>query len=596
MDKYVRNMIISVVVVATVTYLSLNYLFTNSIFFSSLLNIDKSFDRLFSSTKEDDTLSSQLDKGSVITPVAERDKKYVCGDSMANSNDYITEFVIPFPCSQPVGLTADKNNNIWIAANWIGRFLVFDTSTNNFVKNISIPNWNPKTTFGSMMWDLKFDKNGDLWFTDEQSSSVWKYLVKQNKFERYISPTNSSYPLSLTFDSNGLVWFTNVFGKKLGILNPEEVKNNTTMGIREIDLGKRINFETMGPSSMSFSPTDKSKTNTLLERNSNISNVTVNFNDTEEKEDADTMWFSTVDFPYGGQIVKFNMQTQNYTIYDLNKTKSLPISIAQDDKGRVWTNDHASNLFLVLDPKTNQVKQYATSPASTRNTTTLPYYNQYYDGKIWFNEHEGNAIAQYDIKNKTLIEYHIPTRNIAWGNTSNPLKFTIDNNGSVWFTEWTENKIGRISKENMNNIPISLSTSKDKVIIDSKANIGDSVDVFVSRNKLNNSDDISSYNGYESSSKMSSFDNLSDKPFNITMFATSSIAKNGQLWNLTSNFDKRTFSVSDLPISSLLPLKTTLYISPTETVVPGNYTLTVSARYNNEITYSKIIDLHISVY
>ena len=596
MDKYVRNMIISVVVVATVTYLSLNYLFTNSIFFSSLLKIDKSFDRLFSSTKEDDTLSSQLDKGSVITPVAERDKKYVCGDSMANSNDYITEFVIPFPCSQPVGLTADKNNNIWIAANWIGRFLVFDTSTNNFIKNISIPNWNPKTTFGSMMWDLKFDKNGDLWFTDEQSSSVWKYLVKQNKFERYISPTNSSYPLSLTFDSNGLVWFTNVFGKKLGILNPEEVKNNTTMGIREIDLGKRINFETMGPSSMSFSPTDKSKTNTLLERNSSSSNVTVNFNDTEEKEDADTMWFSTVDFPYGGQIVKFNMQTQNYTIYDLNKTKSLPISIAQDDKGRVWTNDHASNLFLVLDPKTNQVKQYATSPASTRNTTTLPYYNQYYDGKIWFNEHEGNAIAQYDIKNKTLIEYHIPTRNIAWGNTSNPLKFTIDNNGSVWFTEWTENKIGRISKENMNNIPISLSTSKDKVIIDSKANIGDSVDVFVSRNKLNNSDDISSYNGYESSSKMSSFDNLSDKPFNITMFATSSIAKNGQLWNLTSNFDKRTFSVSDLPISSLLPLKTTLYISPTETVVPGNYTLTVSARYNNEITYSKIIDLHISVY
>jgi len=474
--------------------------------------------------------------------------------------------------------------------------LVFDTSTNNFVKNISIPNWNPKTTFGSMMWDLKFDKNGDLWFTDEQSSSVWKYLVKQNKFERYISPTNSSYPLSLTFDSNGLVWFTNDFGKKLGILNPEEVKNNTTMGIREIDLGKRINFETMGPSSMSFSPTDKSKTNTLLERNSSSSNVTVNFNDTEEKEDADTMWFSTVDFPYGGQIVKFNMQTQNYTIYDLNKTKSLPISIAQDDKGRVWTNDHASNLFLVLDPKTNQVKQYATSPASTRNTTTLPYYNQYYDGKIWFNEHEGNAIAQYDIKNKTLIEYHIATRNIAWGNTSNPLKFTIDNNGSVWFTEWTENKIGRISKENMNNIPISLSTSKDKIIIDSKANIGDSVDVFVSRNKLNNSDDISSYNGYESSSKMSSFDNLSDKPFNITMFATSSIAKNGQLWNLTSNFDKRTFSVSDLPISSLLPLKTTLYISPTETVVPGNYTLTVSARYNNEITYSKIIDLHISVY
>jgi virginiamycin B lyase len=590
MDKYVRNMIISVVVVATVTYLSLNNLFANNIFFNSLINADKLFDRLFPPTKEDGILSDR----SVVTPVAEKDKKYVCGDSMANSNDYITEFVIPFPCSQPVGLTVDKNNNIWIAANWIGRFLVFDSSTNTFVKNISIPNWNPETMFGSMMWDLKFDKNGDLWFTDEQSSSVWKYFVKQDKFERYKSPTNFSYPLSLTFDSNGLVWFTNVFGKKLGILNPEEVRNNTTMGIREIDLGKWINFETMGPSSMGFSPNDKNKTNSLLERDVSNLNAAVNFNDTGEKEDTDIMWFSTVEFPYGGQIVKFNMQTENFTIYDLNKTKSLPISIAQDHEGRVWTNDHASNLFLVLDPKTNQVKQYATSPASTRNTTTLPYYNQYYDGKIWFNEHEGNAIAQYDIKNKTLIEYHIPTRNIAWGNTSNPLKFTIDNNGSVWFTEWTENKIGRISKENMNNIPISLSTSKDKVIIDSKANIGDSVDVFVSQNKSTTVGNMSSSNGYEPSSKMSSFDNLSDKPFNITMFATSSIAKNGQLWNLTSNFDKRTFSVSDLPISSLLPLKTTLYIDPTETVVPGNYTLTVSARYNNEITYSKIIDFYVS--
>ena len=170
MDKYVRDMIISVVVVATVTYLSLNYLFANNIFFDSLINTDKSFDRLFPPTKEDGILSTQLDKGSVVTPVAEKDKKYVCGDNMANSNDYITEFVIPYPCSQPVGLMVDKNNNIWIAANWIGRFLIFDSSTNTFVKNISIPNWNPETMFGSMMWDLKFDKNGDLWFTDEQST------------------------------------------------------------------------------------------------------------------------------------------------------------------------------------------------------------------------------------------------------------------------------------------------------------------------------------------------------------------------------------------------------------------------------------------
>lgn len=235
---------------------------------------------------------------------------------------------------------------------------------------------------------------------------------------------------------------------------------------------------------------------------------------------------------------------------------------------------------MVLDPQTNQTKQYATSPASTRNTATLPYYNQYYDGKIWFNEHDGSAIAQFDIKKKTLIEYHIPTRNMDWGNTSNPLKFAIDQSGSVWFTEWTENKIGLVSREKMDKIPILLSTSKDEVIVDTKTNVGDSVDVFVYKSNLNSSNSFSTFGD-------------TDKLINITMFATSSIAKNGQLWNITNKFDKSVFSASNAFVSSLEPLKTTLYLSPTETVVPGNYTLTVSARYNDEITYSKVIDLYV---
>jgi virginiamycin B lyase len=41
------------------------------------------------------------------------------------------------------------------------------------------------------------------------------------------------------------------------------------------------------------------------------------------------------------------------------------------------------------------------------------------------------------------------------------------------------------------------------------------------------------------------------------------------------------------------PYKTTLEINPTKYIVPGDYTLTISARYNDDITVSKIIDLDI---
>ncbi|HET6589559.1 MAG TPA: hypothetical protein VFG45_05285 [Candidatus Nitrosocosmicus sp.] len=316
MKNYFRYSIVSItVVIVILTYVFVNYLFTNNNFFNGFINVNKSFDNIFPVTEENDALSNPLDKKAAIKPVAEKDKKYVCGDGRANSNDFITEFVLPFPCSQPVGLTVDNSNNIWIAANWIGRFLVFDPSTKTFIKNISIPNWNPKTMFGSMIWDLKFDKNGDLWFTDEQSSSIWKYLVKQDKFEKYISPTDSSYPLSLTFDPDGNVWFTNVFGKKLAVLDPDEVKNNTTKGIREIDLGKSINFETMGPSSMGLSHNRGNESNgSILGDTPGNLGVRVASDDTGKKDDIDTMWLSTVESPYGGQIVRFNMKTQTFTV------------------------------------------------------------------------------------------------------------------------------------------------------------------------------------------------------------------------------------------------------------------------------------------
>lgn len=162
----------------------------------NLVTKGSSPDLLFSSERENTIKDTTTDsyKEYSIKSVAEKDKEYVCGDNKVNSNHFITEFVLPFPCSQPLGLAVDKDNNIWIAANWIGRFLVFETSTNTFVKNISIPIKDPETTFGSI-WELKFDKNGDLWFTDQRSNSIWRYFVTEDKFERYKTHPPASYPM-----------------------------------------------------------------------------------------------------------------------------------------------------------------------------------------------------------------------------------------------------------------------------------------------------------------------------------------------------------------------------------------------------------------
>src|SRR3954453_1543525 len=259
---------------------------------NDFLNITRNYSNILTNDKALEESSKDATRDTKIREAIEKDKKVVCGHNTSNSNLFISEFLIPFPCSQPVGLTIDKNNNIWIAADWAGYFLVFNSQSKTFIKNISLPNWPSGGTFGSMIWDMKFDKNGNLWFTDEQSNSVWKYSTLENKFEKYKSPTKNSYPSSLAFDSKNRVWFTEIFGKKLGIINPLEAKNNTSVGIKEIDLGKKVKFETTGPLSAGFK-------NTSYSNNNDKAN--------------DILWLSTVDFPYGGQIIKVDTTKENFT-------------------------------------------------------------------------------------------------------------------------------------------------------------------------------------------------------------------------------------------------------------------------------------------
>ena len=89
-----------------------------------------------------------------------------------------------FSVAKPVGIAVDKDNNIWIASGKLGSLLVFNTKTLEFDKIIKIPNWpEQKRIIGFMIWEMKFDKNGNLWFTDELSNSIWKYFTKEGKFE-----------------------------------------------------------------------------------------------------------------------------------------------------------------------------------------------------------------------------------------------------------------------------------------------------------------------------------------------------------------------------------------------------------------------------
>jgi virginiamycin B lyase len=485
----------------------------------------------------DTFLRGAVDANSEGKQVSEKLRTHLCGLSPIPKNtEFIQEFQIPFSCAQPVGIAVDSQGQVWVAATWTGHLLVFDPVSETFAKVIEIPDWKTKGGFGSMVWGMEFDKSGNLWFSDQVNNAIWRYFVQEERFELYRVPTGGSYPSQIDFDSSGRVWFSEIFGKKLGVIDPALAENNSSKGIKEYEINQ-VEFKTMGPV-------------TVSNKNNN------------------TVWFTTVSYPQGGNISRFDMDTEEFTFYDLPKEAGVPVGIVEDRDGRLWVNDHASNLFFMFDPVTDDFVKYSTSlPTSRENTTTLPYWNLIKDNMVWFNEHEGNAIAYFDIENKTLVEYQIPTKGEIWGNTTNPLKFDLDGNGSAWFTEWTENKIGKLDSAKLGNLPLWLSVSKDKIELDTQSLRGDQLEILVHPNRTE-----------------------LEKP--VTMTIASSISHSGRLLNMTGDFSENEFSFVKGRNGDDDPYSITLWLEPSKDLQPGNYTVTIGARYDS-VTYNKMLDMQV---
>ncbi|MGH9985092.1 MAG: hypothetical protein ACRD8W_14180, partial [Nitrososphaeraceae archaeon] len=170
--------------------------------------------------------------------------------------------------------------------------------------------------------------------------------------------------------------------------------------------------------------------------------------------------------------------------------------------------------------------------------------------------------AKFEPENNTLVEYWIPTQNPLWGrcpedngNSSqcgiaNALQFDVDigedGNKEVWFTEWTENKIGRILAEKPLPFSVAVSSPQSREITVDR---GDTADI-----QLN---------------LEANMDNIS----NLEMRSSGSFSPSGSIVNATGIFSEQTVSLQDEGDSK----QVSFFFSPQANLRPGNYTLMLGA-------------------
>src|SRR5690242_12149544 len=281
-----------------------------------------------------------------------------CGtnSSTPNSTRYITETTLPQNCEMPLGIGVDNNaHRVWYVSTKKGVLGSFDIKQNKFDQEHVIPNWSSRQdpVGYSQVWSLKVDasssrkqQQGDIWFTDVNQNSIWKFIKSSQSFEIYKIPSNSSsfgttYPISLEIDhKNNRMFFVGTFSASLWIGDMTKMKNGTSDGISHIPIP--------------------------INRFNGIDPVLITTGSIALDSEKGSVWISMLSYGRKGEIFRYDIDTQSFETFDLPAELSSPLGMAVDDSGHLWITNAGTSIFYKLNPDSGNIIKFVTSKVSPR--------------------------------------------------------------------------------------------------------------------------------------------------------------------------------------------------------------------------------------
>jgi virginiamycin B lyase len=491
---------------------------------------------------------SELVSGSRAEAVEKFNAQFCGLNSHPNSSNLVIEYSLPALCEMPLAIGVDsQNQNIWYVSTKNGTLGRYDMNANSFGEEYRIPSWpareNP--TMSSQVWDINIDNKGNIWFTDEILNALWRFSNETKSFEIFTVPEKpeafgTTYPVSMEIDNNGSnIYFVGIRSPSIWIGNISQMRNGTAEGIERIGI-PLDSFKGMDPDLVSTG-------SVILD------------------EDNDRLFVSLLAFNTKGQILGYDLKNNTFTSYEMPEDITSPVGLTLDRNDSLWVTDHGTSIFFRLDPASGDITKFTTSTASPRtlgqSTTldaayTLPYWIKTGEnGSIWFNQHTGNKMSSFDPNNLTLVEYWIPSQNKLWGpcrdatsqcGISNALQFDVDENNEVWFSEWSENKIGRVLTDKV--LPLSVSVLPSNFTLQRGGN--EEVRMNVTSNR--------------------------DTTITADMLAAGSFTTTGNLGNLSGVFSENSVRLEPGQTKQI-----SLIVTPTQQLEAGNYTLMVGAEISD---------------
>ena len=259
-----------------------------------------------------------------------------CGTGQAKSNNYVTEFQIPTPCTQPLAVVTDANGNVWFTETNAGRIAKFDPQTETFVE-YNNAQWSNLPAQRSMMWGIDYAPDASLWFTDEAHDSIGNFSILDETYERTDYPkVVESLPQRIAVEGSKII-VNDFTGNKLTFLDPSQ----SAEGLSYLTIP---------------SPVENS--------------VTGGFGIDAD----DNVWYTNWLFQQGGVLLKLNQtkifdQANNLEqiqtdlldfidVYQFPSGMTTPNGISASTDGNIWIVDTSSSFFFKFDPDFETYTKY----------------------------------------------------------------------------------------------------------------------------------------------------------------------------------------------------------------------------------------------
>jgi hypothetical protein len=132
----------------------------------------------------------------------------MCGSAHAAPVGAVAEFPVPTSTSDPVGIAAGPDGNLWFAEQGgkIGRITPSGTIT-----EFTVP------TSVSQPVGIAAGADGNLWFTEQSGNKIGR-IAPSGAITEFPVPTSTSNPEEIAAGADGNLWFTEETGNNIGLI------------------------------------------------------------------------------------------------------------------------------------------------------------------------------------------------------------------------------------------------------------------------------------------------------------------------------------------------------------------------------------------